>query len=739
MCRKILSLSAMVLIASSMLVAQSVAEPVLSPLVQHTTFASHTISAPSIFMVRADKQRLGTYPLKNMQSWAKLNFKGGTNGFTLNIGVKGDKTIKAVEKHIPNKPQAYYLSVSERGVTVAGYDERGLFYGLQTLRLMLRDGKLAVGEVKDYPDVAYRGVVEGFYGTPWSYEDRLRQLDFYGRNKLNVYIYGPKDDPYHSVPNWRKPYPEQEAKQIKSLVDKANDNGVIFYWAIHPGQDIKWNDEDRQNLIRKFEAMYQLGVRGFAVFFDDIWGEGTKADKQAELLNYIDNNFVKVKKDVAPLIMCPTEYNKAWSNIEKGYLPTLGDKLNKGIEIMWTGNSVVACLDKTDMQWINQHIKRKAYVWFNFPVSDFVRDHLLLGRTYGNSLEIAEDVSGFLSNPMEHAESSKIALYSVADYTWNMKAYNSKASWLRAMEEIFPEAPDALLTFAKHSSALGQNGHRFEREESEDLQPALKALSAGTASSQMKRDVLEECRYILRSANRLLASQSEPSMIEEMKPWLQMAKLVGEYGQIIMEMNPEELDRFRSDYFQTKALQRLMYLLDIEANQNPYQPGVKYASQHLLPALNTYLQELVKEFNRLTNEGLTVEQAYVPFTLASNIKAYAHQPITTRGKQISVSPSNEVVRWGTESSITLMSKEVESLQGVIIDLGKQNLCDNLRLELLLVDGSWHTLPLEQKGKNTYCEVPSKSLDGLRIKGLRLSYTGAEIQELRLRQFRVTLR
>ena len=46
-------------------------------------------------------------------------------------------------------------------------------------------------------------------------------------------------------------------------------------------------------LLQKFESMYQLGVRGFAVFFDDISGEGTKADKQAELLNYIDDHFCK--------------------------------------------------------------------------------------------------------------------------------------------------------------------------------------------------------------------------------------------------------------------------------------------------------------------------------------------------------------------------------------------------------------------------------------------------------------
>lgn len=74
------------------------------------------------------------------------------------------------------------------------------------------------------------------------------------------------------------------------MVNRAKENNVIFYWAIHPGQDIRWNEEDRSLLLQKFESMYQLGVRGFAVFFDDISGEGTKADKQAELLNYIDDH-----------------------------------------------------------------------------------------------------------------------------------------------------------------------------------------------------------------------------------------------------------------------------------------------------------------------------------------------------------------------------------------------------------------------------------------------------------------
>lgn len=224
---------------------------------------------------------------------------------------------------------------------------------------------------------------------------------------------------------------------------------VDFVWAIHPGQDIKWNQEDRDLLLAKFEKMYDLGVRSFAVFFDDISGEGTNPNKQAELLNYIDEKFVKVKPDVTPLVMCPTEYNKSWSNPKGNYLTTLGEKLNPSIQIMWTGDRVISDITKDGIAWINARIKRPAYIWWNFPVSDYVRDHLLLGPVYGNDTQIADQMSGFVTNPMEHAEASKIAIYSVAGYAWNPEKYNSEQTWKDAIRTILPSAADEL-EFLQH-------------------------------------------------------------------------------------------------------------------------------------------------------------------------------------------------------------------------------------------------------------------------------------------------
>ena len=205
------------------------------------------------------------------------------------IGEFGDKVVAKFREHVPEVEEGYYLNVTDSQVVIAGGDCTGTFYGVQTFLQLLKPSIVMQCEIVDYPSVSERGVIEGFYGNPWSHEDRLRQFDFYGQNKLNTYVYGPKDDPYHRA-RWRVPYPDNEAAQLKELIDAAHRNKVKFVWAIHPGGDIKWTLEDYRFIIEKFELMYGLGVRTFAVFFDDIRGEGTRADKQAELMNHLTDD-----------------------------------------------------------------------------------------------------------------------------------------------------------------------------------------------------------------------------------------------------------------------------------------------------------------------------------------------------------------------------------------------------------------------------------------------------------------
>ena len=455
----------------------------------------------------------------------KVNAKKFPQATPIIIGEANDKAVKKFKKLIPAQAEGYYLKVSAEQIIVAGRDNSGTFYGVQTLAQVMGQPQVMECEVTDYPSVTDRGVIEGFYGNPWSHKDRLRQFDFYGQYKMNTYVFGPKDDPYHRA-RWREPYPADEAAKLKELVNAAHKNKVKFVWAIHPAGDIKWCLEDSINVAKKLELMYDLGIRSFAVFFDDVWGEGARGDKQAGLLNYLTDNFVRKHKDVEPLIMCPSQYNKGWTSGD--YLNTLGTKMYPEVRIMWTGNSVVDMIEENDMQWINDQIKRKAYIWLNYPVNDYCQSRILMGKTYGNGLNINDMVSGFCSNPMEYAEASKVSLYSIADYTWNMPAYDSVRSWERALGALMPTSADAFRVFCENNVDLGRTGHGLRRK---GESPTF------MASSETIGGLAESFQQLVWAADNLLADEvNNPEMLAEIKPWVESMRLLGQRGQQYVSM-----------------------------------------------------------------------------------------------------------------------------------------------------------------------------------------------------------
>lgn len=712
----------------------------LQPAPQQVVARENKVNLPSTYLLTGEKEA-NPHAVKALQELLS-DKQSGKNGIRIYIGEKDDKSVRKYKNLIPKHDEGYYLAINEKEIVLAGNDERGTYYALQTFAQLLKDGKLAEIEIKDYPSIRYRGVVEGFYGTPWSHQARLRQLKFYGENKMNTYIYGPKDDPYHSAPNWRLPYPEKEAVQLQELVKVAGENEVDFVWAIHPGQDIKWNQEDRDLLLAKFEKMHQLGVRSFAVFFDDISGEGTNPQKQAELLNYIDDNFVKVKSDVTPLIMCPTEYNKSWSNPKGNYLTTLGEKLNPSVQIMWTGDRVVSDITRDGINWINERIKRPAYIWWNFPVSDYVRDHLLLGQVYGNDTTIANEMAGFVTNPMEHAEASKIAIFSVASYAWNPTKYDTWKTWKDAIRNILPGAAAELECFAMHNSDLGPNGHGYRREESMDIQPTVERFiksyvkdgsyeKADFETLQNTFERMEEASDIL-----LINTENEP-LIKEMTPWLYQFKLMGELGEEVLKLvvaqQQDSQSYFLRKYNHVKSLQQQMFHTDQNYNQNPYQPGVKVASKIIKPLIDEMFVTAVGRYNQKTGSQLDAITNYMPHKLVSNVEQIKNLPLQVKASRILISPSNEVVKWAAGNVVEIELDNVYPGESIDINFGKKEPCTWGRFEISADGKEWKAIELAQKDARL-----TANLQKAPVKFIRFTNISNEEQQVYLRQFVLTV-
>ncbi len=537
-------------------------------------------------------------------------------GVPLNISV--GKT--AVCRGVRPVSGAYSLRVRRQGIDIVGYDDTGVFYGIQTLRQVLespisQNGKtVPCLEVNDYPVFPYRGIVEGFYGTPWSHKVRLSLIDFYGRYKLNTYVYGPKDDPYHSSPNWRKPYPADQARNIHELVEACNKNRVEFVWAIHPGKDIKWNEEDYNNLKHKFDLMYQLGVRSFAIFFDDISGEGTNPAKQVELLNRLTKEFVKVKGDVSPLIICPTDYSRAWANpTPEGSLSVYGRTLDPSVRVFWTGDVVCSDITRSTLAWVNSRIKRPALFWWNYPVTDYVRHIVLQGPVYGLENTItAGEMTGLLSNPMEHGEASKLALYSVADYAWNPAAYNALDSWERALAAMAPQAKDAYRTFAIHSADT-ETGYR--RDESWETT----TFSLGHYTQQQYDDLMREFEKIEKVPAQLEQGLANRGLFSELRPWLTEFGKLGTRGKNalkLMEMFKHEAP----EAFWNSYVRNLMSAEDKKAYDAHRSGTMK---------LQPFYEKAMEDMSEAFYERLTGEKPAVQRPIGSYPSAY-----TTQGKNM---------------------------------------------------------------------------------------------------------
>lgn len=545
------------------------------------------------------------------------NFNTDNGTIEVIIGERSDEAVAEYESFIPQKAEGYYLAVNDKKVVIAGNDGSGTFYGVQTFIQIASQPEVMNVTVTDYPSVPQRGLVEGYYGNPYSKENRMGLFEMFGRQKMNVYIYGPKDDAYHKS-KWREEYPAAQAAQITEYVNVAKENKVDFVWAIHPGEDIQWNATDRANIVNKLKAMCKLGVRTFAVFWDDLWNDdGTHGDEQAELMNYIAEELKAAYPDVNPLIICPTQYNRGWANAV--YLPALGSIMDSEINIMWTGNSVVDMINKGDMEWINNQIKRKAYIWLNYPVSDYCIDHLLMGPTYGNDIDIANMMSGFVANPMEYAEASKVSLFSIGDYCWNMPAYDADASWEAAMRYIMPENYEAFRFFCENNVDLGPNVHGLRR--TNESPGFVEAEGIYRRNIESDRDaafagIEEQFNKFVNSANTLLATDEAPELTSEIEPWILCMKYMGLRGIALVEMNkalaeenPEKFIDNYLNYLENNEAQSALRSRDFPGSLRVASPAV--GSLYVEPFLKECAGELVAKYKENYDYRLDIFPAQV--------------------------------------------------------------------------------------------------------------------------------
>ncbi|KAM9856853.1 protein O-GlcNAcase [Aulostomus maculatus] len=269
------------------------------------------------------------------------------------------------------------------------------------------------------------GVVEGFYGRPWTMEQRTELFKREQKWGLNTYLYAPKDDYKHRM-YWRDLYTPEEAEQLITLISAAKEHNVNFIYAISPGLDITFsNPKEVAALKRKLDQVRDFGCSSFSLLFDDIEIEMCPGDKQAfssfaHAQVAITNEVYQHLGEPETFLFCPTDYCAVFCspNVSQStYLHTVGDKLLPGIDILWTGPKVVSHkISVESIEEVSSILKRAPVIWDNIHANDYDPQRLFIGPYKDRPTELIPKLRGVLTNPNCEFYPNFVAIHTLA--TW---------------------------------------------------------------------------------------------------------------------------------------------------------------------------------------------------------------------------------------------------------------------------------------------------------------------------------
>jgi len=314
----------------------------------------------------------------------------------------------------------------------------------------LLEGEMESGVHRSEAAFEIRGVIEGFYGKPWSHEQRLKGLQYFADCNMNHFMLAPKDDPWQRF-DWRVPFKEEFLNQVQILHKSAELNGITLSVSLSPGLTVSYSDpNDVKAIMVRYEQLYKVGVRHFGLLVDDIPWElqheedirrfASIADAHASYANEIYSQLQKIESGLR-LSVCPLVYRGRGT---EPYIVTLGNSLAGAIDLMWTGRQICSeYLDSVDAIAFKKTTSKRPFYWDNYPVNDVgMINELHVGPITGRQADLGEYSAGLLANPMDRFELSLIAIGTIGDYLWDSKNYDSEKSWFTTMKRLVQNTED---------------------------------------------------------------------------------------------------------------------------------------------------------------------------------------------------------------------------------------------------------------------------------------------------------
>ncbi len=305
----------------------------------------------------------------------------------------------------------------------------------------LQPGHVSSQSGKDRQLIA--GVVEGFYGTPWTSEQRMDLIAFMGEFGLKHYVYAPKDDPLHRS-RWSEPYPDSTLQKFGQLLEHGSNSGVTIWFAISPGLSIRYSsEEDFRKLTQKLDQVLNAGFRNVALFLDDVPERLQHAADREVYSNIAYAHADIIQRLHASLVgqgvelwVCPTVYSDSFG--DQTYLNTLGPLMPDGVPLFWTGSDVASPdITFADVSRWTDRTDSKPLVWDNYPVNDYEVWRPFLGPYPARDADGLRSTLGVIANPGPSIYSSMVGLATLADLIVDPAGYQPAVAHERALRRMF--------------------------------------------------------------------------------------------------------------------------------------------------------------------------------------------------------------------------------------------------------------------------------------------------------------
>ena len=216
------------------------------------------------------------------------------------------------------------------------------------------------------------GVIEGYYGKPWTWQERVDTMQYLSGFGFQFYMYAPKAD-VHLRRLWRELHPDDVAQEITNLARASRAAGVRFGVGLSPTKlHVDFGAEARAALERKLQSLHAMEIDFLALLFDDMRGDFPDLAKhQIEIVHWV------AERTQQELIMCPSYYtddpilDRIFGQRPDGYLEELGRGLDPAVQIFWTGEEVCSReISVPHIERVSEQLRRKPFLWDNYPVND---------------------------------------------------------------------------------------------------------------------------------------------------------------------------------------------------------------------------------------------------------------------------------------------------------------------------------------------------------------------------------